>query len=101
MQTVESRPEIIVTPAAVLFAAETGLLDAERMIERELDRIFCEEWGPGWNFSRDDQRIDVFGAADLPDYVEALLELGFSLVRIHAHGTATLSCSCATHWSRH
>jgi hypothetical protein len=84
----------------VLFAAESRHLDAERMIESELDRIFGDDWGPGYDYSRGEQSIDVFYAAPLPECVEALLRLGFALVRIHVHGVGSTWCSCTTHWSR-
>jgi hypothetical protein len=101
MQTVESRPEIVVTPAAVLFAAESGHLVAEQMIESHLDRIFGDDWGPGYDYHRDEQSIDVFGAAPLPEHVDALVAIGFDVVRIHAHGVGSIACSCTSHWSRH
>lgn len=100
MQTIESRPEIVVPLAMVLFASEAHALTVEHQIEAELNRIFSDEWGPGWNFDPYEQSIDVFGAADLPENVAALVELGFMLVRIHAHAAVEQGCSCGVHWSR-
>ncbi len=99
MQTVEST--VFTTPATILFAAEYNHLDAERMIESHLTRIFGDDWGPGYDYSRSEQSIEVFGAAPLPEHVEALVAIGFEIVRIHAHGVASPHCSCSTHWSRH
>jgi len=101
MQTAESRPEILITPATVLFSAESGHLEAERMIEHHLTRIFGDDWGPGYDYHRAEQSIEVFSAAPLPEHIESLLEIGFEIVRIHAHGVGSGHCSCTTHWSRH
>lgn len=100
MQTVESRPEIVVPLATVLFRSEAEALNVEHQIEAELGRIFADEWGPGWDCNPTEQSIDVWGAADLPEHVEALMALGFSVVRIHAHAQSGEECSCARHWSR-
>ena len=99
MQTVES--EVTATPASVLFHAEGHHLEAERMIESHLTRIFGDDWGPGYDYSRSEQSIEVFHAAPLPEHVEALVAIGFEIVRIHAHGVGSKVCSCTTHWSRH
>lgn len=98
MQTVESRPEIIVSPAAVLFAAELDHLDAEHMMEGMLSQIF-DEWR-GWDSNRAEQSIDVYRAADLPEHVDALIALGFVVVRIHAHAIESEHCNCEHHWSK-
>lgn len=99
MQTVESRPEIIVPLATKLFRSESEQLNFEHQIEADLNRIFDEQWGPGWDYDPYEQSIDVWSAADSPEHVEALIGLGFSLVRIHAHARAEPCRGCTPHWS--
>lgn len=82
------------TLAAALFQAEQQMLELEHRVEAMLNQVFGGEWS-GWNFSRAEHLIDVFGAADSPVSVDALFDVGFTTVVIHDHsGDRFVRCSC-------
>jgi len=95
----ESRPQIAIPPAMLLVGTESDSLDAEKMMERMIGRIFDDEWR-GWDWDPDGMLIEVFAAYSTPQRISDLIALGFSMARIHAHRYGAISdCSCTTHRS--
>ena len=94
----ESRPSIAIPPAALLFAGEADHLEAEKMIEGLISRIFSDGWH-GWDWDPVDMSVEVFAAYSTPEHISGLIALGFAMARIHPHGAGLPDCSCTTHRS--
>lgn len=83
----------------LLVGTESDSLDAEKMMERMIGRIFDDGWH-GWDWDPADMSVEVFAAYSTPQRISDLIALGFSTARIHPHryGVAP-ECSCTRHRS--